>query len=74
MQRPTLELRLQSGYRMWWSTITPIVAGQLKVLSVPAFFRDIDLRWSPVQEMGGNWDLWPIENSARPHPSRSLIG
>ena len=68
MQHPVLELRLQGGYRMWWSTITPIVAGHLKVLKAPEFFRDIDLRWHPIEEMGGHWDIWQIDSPVRPHP------
>jgi hypothetical protein len=68
MQHAELELRLQGGYRMWWSTITPIVAGHLKVLKAPEFFRDIDLRWHPIEEMGGHWDIWQIDSPVRPHP------
>jgi len=64
------EVRLQGGYRMWWSTITPIVAGQLKVLKAPGFLRGSILPPQSVEAMGGNWDLWPIHNTARPHPLR----
>src|SRR6476659_2684199 len=72
MQHTALELRLLGGYRMWWTTITPIVAGQLKVVDAPEFFRDVDFPWQPAEGTGGNWDLWPIENPARPHPLRAL--
>jgi hypothetical protein len=68
MQPSTLVLRLQGGYRMWWSTITPIVAGHLKVLDAPEFLQAMERPWHPAVGMGGHWDLWPIDNPARPHP------
>jgi hypothetical protein len=68
MQQTVLELRLLGGYRMWWSTITPIVAGHLKVVAAPDFFRALDFPWQPADGLGGHWDLWPIDNPARPHP------
>jgi hypothetical protein len=72
MQRRMLELRLRGGYRMWWSTITPIIAGHLSVFSVPEFFRVIDFPWHPAEAMGGHWDLWSIDNLARPHPLKEV--
>ena len=72
MQQPVLELRLQGGYSMWWSTITPITAGHLSVISVPEFFRGIDLPWHPAEAMGGHWDLWSIDNLARPNPLKEV--
>lgn len=72
MQRTVLELRLLGGYRMWWTTITPIVAGHLKVFDVPEFFRAIDSPWQPAEDLGGHWDLWPIDNPARPHPLKEV--
>ena len=68
MQPAILELRLQGGYRMWWTTITPTVAGRLKVSEGTEFFRVVGSPWHGVEAMGGNWDLWPIHNPARPHP------
>jgi hypothetical protein len=72
MQNAVLELRLVGGYRMWWSTITPIVAGHLKVVAAPEFFRVLDFPWQPAQGLGGHWDLWPIDNPARPHPLKEV--
>ena len=54
MQNAVLELRLVGGYRMWWSTITPIVAGHLKVVAAPEFFRVLDFPWQPAQGLGGH--------------------
>ena len=68
MQNALLELRLVGGYRMWWSTITPIVAGHLKVVTAPEFFRILDFPWQPAEGLGGHSDLWPIDNP-RPTPS-----
>lgn len=68
MQQAVLELRLLGGYRMWWSTITPTVAGHLKVVAAPEFFRVLDFPWQAAAGLGGHWDLWPIDNPARPHP------
>lgn len=72
MQRMELHVGLHSGYRMWWSTITPTVAGHLKVLTPPDFFRDLDAPWQSGEPLGGHWDLWPIDNPARPHPLKEV--
>jgi hypothetical protein len=72
MQPTTLEIRLQGGYRMWWSTITPIVAGHLKLLHEPEVLLGADFPSHPAEGMGGHWDLWPIDNPARPHPLKEI--
>ena len=71
MQHAVLELRLVGGYRMWWTTITPILAGHLKVVTAPEFFRVIDFLWQPAKGLGGHWDLWPIRQSC-PTPLCSM--
>ena len=67
-----LELRLVGGYRIWWSTITPIEAGHLTVVAAPEFFRIFDFPWQPAEGLRGHWDLWPIDNPARPHPLKEV--
>ena len=62
------EMRLQGGYRMFWSTITPAVSGRLRTLSAPAFCRTSGFFGHCGDGTPGIWDLWPIDNPARPHP------
>ena len=61
-------LRLEGGYRMFWSTITPTACGRLQTLSVPAFCSGTDFPGLCGEGTRGIWDLWPIKNPARPHP------
>jgi hypothetical protein len=61
-------LRLEGGYRMFWSTITPTECGRLQTLAVPAFCSDADFPGLCGEGTRGIWDLWPIKNPARPHP------
>lgn len=63
-----LVVTLDGGYRLWWSTITPAVAGRLSVIELPKMFDGIDFRWRPIGGLGGGWDVWPIANLARPNP------
>src|SRR3977135_1423855 len=72
MQQRRLELKLRGGCRMGWNTITPIAAGHLSIVSVPRFFRGLDFPWHPAEAMGGHWDLWSIDNLARPNPLKEI--
>ena len=62
------EVRLIGGYRMFWSTITPTVCGRLVTRAVPEFCRAADFPGHCGDGTRGIWDLWPIDNPARPHP------
>ena len=62
------EMRLEGGYRMFWSTITPTVCGRLQTILTPEFCRAADFPWHCGENTRGIWDLWPIDNPARPHP------
>ena len=62
------EMRLEGGYRMFWSTITPTVCGRLQTMATPDFCRAADFPKYCGQGTRGLWDLWPIDNPARPHP------
>ena len=62
------EMRLQGGFRMFWSTITPTVCGHLHTIAAPGFCRDVGLLRHCGDRMPGIWDLWPIDNPSRPHP------
>jgi hypothetical protein len=68
MHYPMFEMRLAGGYRMFWSTITPTVCGRLQTTAAPAFCRDADFAGLCGEGTPGIWDLWPIDNPARPHP------
>jgi hypothetical protein len=63
-----LEVRLEGGYRMFWTTITPKECGRLQTLSAPALCSDTDFPGFCSAGARGIWDLWPIKNPARPHP------
>jgi hypothetical protein len=63
-----IEMRLQGGYRSFWSTITPTVYGRSRTMMAPEFFRDADFFGITADPTVGIWDLWPIDNPARPHP------
>ena len=62
------EMRLEGGYRMFWSTITPSVCGRLQTLATTEFCRAADFPGHCGEGTRGIWDLWPIDNPARPHP------
>ena len=62
------EMRLEGGYRMFWSTITPTVCGRLQTLAAPKFCRAADFPGHCGEGTRGIWDLWAIDNPARPHP------
>jgi len=68
MGNAMFEMRLEGGYRMFWSTITPTVCGRLKTLATPDFCHAADVPKYCGQGARGLWDLWPIDNPARPHP------
>ena len=68
----SLVVRLQGGFRMWWTTITPTVAGHISVIDLPDVFSSINFHWRPVGGLGGHWDVWPINNPARPHPLQDV--
>jgi hypothetical protein len=61
-------MRLEGGYRMFWSTIMPTVCGRLHTLSAPKFCGAADFPGFCGEGTRGMWDLWPIKNPARPHP------
>jgi hypothetical protein len=62
------EMRLDGGYRMFWSTITPTVCGRLQTMVAPTFGGAADFPGHCGEGTRGLWDLWPIDNPARPHP------
>ena len=66
------EMRLEGGYRMFWSTITPTVCGRLHTLLAPAFCQADDFPKHCGAGTRGVWDLWPIDNPARPHPLKEV--
>jgi hypothetical protein len=61
-------MRLEGGYRMFWSAITPMECGRLQTLSAPEFCSAADFPGPCGEGTRGIWDLWPIKNPARPHP------
>ena len=62
------EMRLVGSNRIFWSTITPTVCGRLNAIVVPEFCRAADFMGHSRETTHGLWDLWPINNPARPHP------
>jgi hypothetical protein len=62
------EMRLEGGFRMFWSTITPTVCGNLLTMAAPEFCRAADFPGHCGDGTRGIWDLWPIDNAGRPHP------
>jgi hypothetical protein len=52
--------------------MVPTIAGHLNVLHPPDQLRHIDFHWRPVGALKGTWDLWPIDNPARPHPLKDV--
>jgi len=42
MGNALFEMRLEGGYRMFWSTITPTVCGRLQTMATPEFCRAAD--------------------------------
>ena len=68
MQSTVIEARLEGGSRVFWTTITPTACGCLTVLSMPDFCRPDSVPVFSSERAGGHWDLWPIDNPARPNP------
>ena len=62
------EMRLEGGYRLFWSTIAPTVCGRLQIITAPGFCRVADFPGHCGEGARGIWDLWPTDNPARPHP------
>jgi hypothetical protein len=70
MSPALFEIRLVGCHRIFWSTITPSASGCLKILSAPEFLQHTGFRNGGDEGMDGQWDLWPIDNPARPHSLR----
>jgi hypothetical protein len=68
MQPAVFEVWLQGGFRINWGTIAPTVYGCLDILAAPEFCP-ID-RFPGIYDLekDGAWELWPIDNPARPNP------
>ena len=64
----TFEVRLLGGFRLFWSTITPAVSGHLRSITVPEFCHSAGLFGRCGEGTPGTWDIWPINNLARPNP------
>jgi hypothetical protein len=68
MNSAIFEMQLQGGDRFFWGTITPTVCGRSRTMAMPDFFLDADFSGITTDRTAGLWDLWPIDNPARPHP------
>jgi hypothetical protein len=67
-QPATFEMPLQAGHRVFWSTINPTACGHLRTKAAPEFCLGPDFAGPTADMTKGYWDLWPIDNPARPHP------
>ena len=68
VQTAIFEVRLEGGFRIYWSSITPTVGGCLDILAAPEFCPAAKFPGIFDEQKDGQWDLWPIDNPARPHP------
>jgi hypothetical protein len=56
------EMRLEGGFRLFMSSITPALSGGLVLTRWPAFCPSANVPAGGAEGIGGVWDVWPLDN------------